>query len=57
MCSEQQRKEGSSFAANEAKESSGFAEPEGLNGQLGKDALESFVLCLLPYFSAYRRGK
>lgn len=40
MCSEQQRKEGLSFAANEAKESSGFAKPVGLNGQLRKDALE-----------------
>lgn len=56
-CSEQQRKEGYSFAANEAKESSGFTEPAGLNGQLRKDALQSFVLCLLPYFSTYIRGK
>jgi len=57
MCSEQQREGGSSFAANEAKESSGFAEPAGLNRQLRKDALESFGLCILPYFSTYRRGK
>lgn len=41
MCSEQQRKEGPSFAANEVKESSGFAKPVGLNGQLRKEALES----------------
>lgn len=57
MCSEQQRKEGSSFAANEAKESSGFAEPVGLNRQLRKDVLESFVFCLLASFSTYRKGK
>lgn len=49
MCSEQQRQEGSSFAANEAKESSGFAEPVGLNGQLRKNTLQSFGSCLLPF--------
>lgn len=49
MCSEQQRKELSSLAANEAKESSGFAEPEGLNVQLRKDALKVlfYVFCLI----------
>lgn len=46
MGSEQQRKEGPSFAANEAKESSGFSKPVGLNGQLRKMSLKG---CFIPF--------
>lgn len=48
---------GSSFAVNEAKEHLDFSVPVELNGQLRKDAFESFVWWLLPYFPTYRRMK
>lgn len=56
---EQQRKGGPSFAANEAKESSGFAKPVRLNGQLRKDALERlfYAFCLIFLLTEDRNKK